>query len=75
VTKADEETRVLPQKEGRMRSHVVCGTCWPGKVPMGTPALCGVKLLGVTPPKDAPKCDECKELMHQHALKHMMGQI
>lgn len=55
-----------------MVTHLVCGTCWPEAIPMGTPAICGVRLLGV-PAKRKATCADCEEGKHRHALRHAMG--
>ena len=57
-----------------MRAHIVCGVCWPEDIPMGTPALCGERVLGKRRPtfSDAP-CEACEEGKHRHSLRHRLG--
>jgi hypothetical protein len=57
----------------RMKAHFVCGLCYPEEVPMGTPSLCGERVLGRRPPPGYVACQACHARKHAHALRHMMG--
>lgn len=67
------EEKVQPsQDQGPLTSHLICGTCHP-EVVMGTPAICGERVLGIPPRKDGVKCQKCKDVSLKHALMHVLG--
>lgn len=73
---AGVETVPVAADNEHMKSHVMCGTCWPdpSKVPMGTESLCGERVLGMKPKPDTPKCEECPKHRYSHYLKvHAFG--
>lgn len=72
---AGVETVPVAADNAPMVSHVICGACWPDhRPPMGTPALCGEKVLGIPPKPGNPKCEECPKHRHAHYLKvHAFG--
>lgn len=53
----------------KMKAHRICGTCYPGDVPIGTPALCGVKVLGL--PASKNECDDCERQAFKHVVQHL----
>lgn len=69
------ETVLAATDNERMKSHIICGTCYPdGNPPMGTPSLCGEKVLGTKPPPGALKCEECPKCRFEHYFKyHALG--
>lgn len=58
-----------------MHAHIVCGACHPEATgdacPMGTPAICGEKVLGFKG-RNAD-CPKCIRLRSAHRMFHMGG--
>lgn len=66
----DVSTETVPAATDneRMSVHRVCRTCWP-VVELGTPALCGAKVLGI---KGSTKstCADCLKASAGHRAFH-----
>ena len=65
---------VEAEDDNPMKSHIVCGTCYPEYPPiMGTPSICGEKILGVAPQPGDKRCKKCTEEKVKHAILHVIG--
>lgn len=58
-----------------MKWHRVCGLCHPEAMGtdcvLGTPAVCGEKVLGLPARMDSPGCEKCKAVWARHAMNHI----
>ncbi|GAA2107970.1 hypothetical protein [Streptomyces synnematoformans] len=57
------EPRPAADRDEPARTHLVCPWCHPAvPPPLGTPAVCGEKVLGVVPDERAVACGTCQEI-------------
>lgn len=69
-----ETVPVRQQSDGPMLAHIICGICCPeDEVEMGTPAICGEKVLGIKPRPPYTRCDKCVKGKFAHHLAHRIG--
>jgi hypothetical protein len=67
---AGVETVPVAADNAPLTSHIICGTCYPEPPPMGTPSLCGERVLGTRPQPGKPKCEKCPKLKWEHYCKY-----
>lgn len=69
-----EPVTVPAQADQGMLAHIMCGICYPeDEVEMGTPAVCGEKVLGIKPRPPYTRCPKCVTARWAHHLTHRMG--
>lgn len=70
---ADELTAAKDNRP--MKWHRVCPSCHPETTnehcEMGTPAVCGEKVLGIPATKTGAECETCKTKWPRHVMNHM----
>lgn len=70
---ADELAAAVDNKP--MKYHRVCPSCYPKTTDehceMGTPAVCGEKVLGIPATHTGAECGECKVRWARHVMNHM----
>lgn len=79
ATATETEEQTTPTPEATLpAAHRVCRICYPNCLnagPFEVKALCGVDVLGLTPPPDAPQCERCNDLLVDHFEDHYIGWI
>lgn len=74
-TEAGIETVPVSSDNSPMKAHIVCGACHPvnerGEAEMGTPAICGERVLGHK--SRSANCPVCLRVAPAHRMMHMGG--
>lgn len=74
VEQGIETTTVPAQSDQRMCSHIVCAACYPeDPTPMGTPAICGEKVLGIPATGSSNRCPKCETGREKHVRDYHMN--
>lgn len=72
MTQASIETVPAAADNKDKRSHIVCHACYPPSPPeLGTPSLCGERVLGIRP--TGPLCETCVQEKPRHIFRHRYG--
>lgn len=74
---AIEELRVPDDLSDELKTHWVCGVCYPEVMSSSDvirgdcKSVCGKDLLGILAPPDTDMCAECKSLQVPHWIEHI----